>query len=195
MSDAATAAALLAVDPAGLGGAVLRAPAGEERDRWLALFRALLPEGAPWRRMPPSIQDDALLGGLDLPATLAARRPVHRAGLLAEAAAGAIAVPMAERLTRALAARLLKGQEEHGFALLALDEGRDDEAVPPAIADRLAFLLELREVPGPGAGAAAVAGARARLPGTVVPDEVMEAVLATASACGIASLRAPWLTL
>jgi glycerol-3-phosphate O-acyltransferase len=42
--EAATIAALLAVDPVGLGGVALRAPACAERDAWLALLRDLLRE-------------------------------------------------------------------------------------------------------------------------------------------------------
>ena len=69
--DATWAAALLAVDPEGLGGAVLRGRPGPERDSWLTLHRALLPAGMPERRLPPRIGDEALGGGLDLVATLA----------------------------------------------------------------------------------------------------------------------------
>ncbi|CAA9287954.1 MAG: hypothetical protein AVDCRST_MAG08-4389, partial [uncultured Acetobacteraceae bacterium] len=46
LSDAALAAALLAVDPRGTGASV-RAPPGPARDRWLALLRAGLPASAP----------------------------------------------------------------------------------------------------------------------------------------------------
>ena len=49
--DAATIAALFAVDPVGLGGVALRAPAGSLRDDWLALLRTLLPTGTPLRRV------------------------------------------------------------------------------------------------------------------------------------------------
>ncbi|NBT92994.1 MAG: hypothetical protein EBT37_10515 [Betaproteobacteria bacterium] len=72
--DAATIAALFAVDPAGLGGVALRAPACAERDAWLALLRTLLPAASPMRRVPLNTGDTALLGGLDLGATLQAGR-------------------------------------------------------------------------------------------------------------------------
>ena len=51
--DAATIAALFAVDPAGLGGVALRAPACAARDDWLALLRALLPIGCPLSPLDP----------------------------------------------------------------------------------------------------------------------------------------------
>ncbi|WP_027285628.1 magnesium chelatase subunit D [Rubritepida flocculans] len=192
-AEAALAACLLAVDPRGLGGAVLRARAGVERERWLALFRALLPKDTPWRRLPPSIGDEALLGGLDLAATLALGRPVRRPGLLEQAAGGVVLLPMAERLSRGLAARLAAGQEAHGLALLALDEGvQEEEAPPPGLLDRLAFLPELAEPPAAAPfDAAAVAAARRRLPSVAAEDAVIEAILATAAACGVAALRAP----
>ena len=76
--DAALAAALFAVDPQGLGGVALRAPAGAARDQWLALLKRLLPANTPLRRIPLNISDTALLGGLDLGATLQAGRPVSQ---------------------------------------------------------------------------------------------------------------------
>ena len=53
--DALTAAALLAVAPSRVGGVVLRARAGPVRDRVIQSVRALLPEGAPVRRVPRSM--------------------------------------------------------------------------------------------------------------------------------------------
>ena len=64
-ADAALAAALCAIDPAGLGGVALRARAGPVRDRWLELLRSHLPSGAPVRIIPLHISDGRLLGGLD----------------------------------------------------------------------------------------------------------------------------------
>ena len=96
-ADAALSAALFAIDPVGLGGVILRAPAGPARDGWLALLRGLLPQGTPWRRVPLRIDDTALLGGLDLGATLQAGRPVARQGVLAQADGGVVLLAMAER--------------------------------------------------------------------------------------------------
>ena len=76
--DAVLAAALLAVDPAGLGGVVLRAHVGPLRDEWLGILRDLLPEAAPVIRVPLSVTDDRLLGGLDLGAALCRAPPAAR---------------------------------------------------------------------------------------------------------------------
>ncbi len=190
------AACLLAVDPVGLGGAVLRSRPGLERDRWLAALRAMLPGDMPQRRLPPGIGDDALLGGLDLTATLARGRPVQAVGLLEATRAGVLVMPMAERLSRATAARLTAGQEAHGYAMVALDEGLEDEAPPAALTDRLAFQPDLSEAPAasPFTGGQ-VAAARDRLPRVSSDDALIEAILGTAMACGITSLRAPALAL
>ena len=113
-ADALLALRLLAQDPHGLGGIVVRAGPGPVRDAWIERLRdALGPERA-FRRMPPGIGDEGLLGGLDLAATLSAGRPVTRTGLLAAADGGVIVVPMAERLEPGTAARLA----------VALDTGR-----------------------------------------------------------------------
>ncbi|WP_349371853.1 magnesium chelatase subunit D [Salinarimonas sp.] len=213
---AARAAALVAVDPVGLGGAALRAGPGPVRDRWLALLRHLLPEGAPFRRAPAGIDDDRLLGGLDLVATLQAGRPVIGRGILAEADGGIVVLPMAERLPGPVAGRLagvLDGRavrlEREGLAatlethigVVALDEGHEEDERPPdAILDRLAFLIDLteisfRETGDPGLDPAAIAAARARLPDVSVSDARLEALCGAAASVAIASLRAPLLAL
>jgi hypothetical protein len=146
-AEAAQAAALLAIDPVGLGGAVLRAMPGPVRDAWLALLRGMLPPATPWRRVPLAVGDSRLLGGLDLTATLQAGRPVAERGLLAEADGGVLLLAMAERVTANTAAHLAAAldtgeavAERDGLALraparlavVALDEGLAPDEVPPA---------------------------------------------------------------
>ncbi|GEP00080.1 magnesium chelatase subunit D [Methylobacterium haplocladii] len=157
-TDALRVAALIATDPQACGGVLLRAGAGPVRDLWLTLLQAGLPPNTPIRRMPTSIADDRLLGGLDLAATLRAGRPVAQSGLLAEADGGIVVVPMAERLSAGTVARLcaaldsgsvslerdgLCGVQPARFGLILLDEGGEDEAVAEALADRLAFRVDL----------------------------------------------------
>jgi len=216
-ADAARAAALFALDPAGTGGVVLRALPGPARDRWLELLRAWLPAGAPLRRVPLHASDGRLLGGLDLAATLRAGRPVAERGLLAEADGGVVLLAMAERLEPAVAARLAlvldAGQvalERDGLArrssarigAVALDEGiGPDEGTPAALRDRLAFHLDLAPVRAgdalePDVDARepeALGAARARLPHVRAGDDVVEALCEAALALGIGSIRAPLL--
>jgi magnesium chelatase subunit D len=66
-------AVLFAIDPHGLGGVRVRAHAGPVRDAWLAMLKGLMGD-RPCLRVPQSVTDERLLGGLDLPATLAAGR-------------------------------------------------------------------------------------------------------------------------
>jgi magnesium chelatase subunit D len=214
--DATLAAALLAVDPGGLGGAVIRARPSPVRDRWLACLRALLPPGTGLRKLPASIGDERLLGGLDLAATLRAGRPVAERGLLAEADGGLVLVPMAERLTRAVAARLaavldrrevvaerdgLALRHETSIALVLFDEGAaEDEACPAALVERLALsarldAVALADAAHPELGPADIARARASLESVTAPAQAIEALCATAAAFGIGSLRAPLLAL
>ena len=197
-ADALTAAALLAVDPAGLGGALLRARAGPQRALWLAALRHSLPPGVPVRRVPLGIADDRLLGGLDLAATLQAGRPVAQRGVLAEADGGLLELAMAERLSAGTVARLaaaldtgqvrmerdgLTLQQPARLGLVALDEGvDDDECASPVLADRLAFHLVLDGLPGHGPGT------RSGAPAEHNPDS-LDALLAV-SAADVAAARA-----
>ena len=205
------AAALFAVDPVGLGGVVLRSPAGAARDHWLANLKAMLPPDAPWRRVPLHINDDRLLGGLDLAATLQAGRPIAQRGLLAEADGGIVLLAMAERLaasTAASVASVLDTQElvveRHGvgarsasrLGVIALDEGDDaDEQMPPRLRDRLAFHLALAASPeSTGLWTRDdLAAARLRFAAVRIDDAVVEGLCAASLALGIDSIRAPML--
>jgi magnesium chelatase subunit D len=210
--DAVLAAAFAAIDPAGCGGVVVRASAGPVRDRWLALLRSYLPEGAPNRRVPAHVHDDRLLGGLDLVATLRAGRPVAERGLLAEAHGGAVIVAGAERVGSLVAARFAAAcdtgevaLERDGvtlrmparFLLVALDEGiAEDERPPTVLRERLAFHVTLEAVGLRDSAKSVVdprdlAEARGLLPRVTIADEFVQALCATGIALGVASLRAP----
>lgn len=186
---------LLAVDPAGLGGMWLRARAGPVRDR-LTDGLAVLP--LPPVRLHPAVGDEALFGGLDLAATLAEGRPVTRAGLLA--APAALVLPMAERAGPGLAARLAMALDgRSGHALVAIDEGAcPEEALAPALADRLALHVELDGLAWGDTDApdlASLGPARARLAATALPPGAAGDLSRVALALGIDSLRAPLLAL
>ncbi|XBQ16967.1 MAG: magnesium chelatase subunit D [Oceanicaulis sp.] len=202
-AQARLAAALLAIDP-GLGGAVLTARAGPARDAWLDYFRSLLNDDTPWRRIPASVNDEALLGGIDLTATLKAGKPVRRAGLLEQIGRYGVGVlAMAERAEAGLAGRLAAALEGAAPPLIvALDESADpDEAPPAALAERLALQIDLSEVSlgeldaaGPGPEIEDVAMAQVRLP-HILNGEAGRALTETAAALGIVSLRAPLMAL
>ncbi|MFN9807856.1 MAG: magnesium chelatase subunit D [Betaproteobacteria bacterium] len=214
-SEALLAAALIAVDPVGLGGACVRAGAGPLRERWLDELRRLTAP-QPLRRMPLHIHDSRWLGGLDLAATLRAGRPVAERGLLADSDGALLLIPMAERLAPDVAARIaavmdagavrlerdgVALQAPARFGVIALDEGVDDEGAPPAaLLDRLALRVDLNGLSLRTADAGVVTpeqvqAARLRLPRVRATDAQLEALCAVAFALGVASLRAPWLAL
>ncbi len=209
-------AVLFALDPVGTGGVRLRAGAGPVRDIWLTLLRNLLGV-ASLRRMPLSITDERLLGGLDLPATLASGRPVLQKGLLAECDGSVLLLAMAERLPTATAARLcavmdagevrlerdgLTVQSPTRFGVVALDEGcTDDETIVIALRDRLAFDLDLSMVSPRTASAEDfsaqwiantldIIATRKRLASIHASDEMIAAICGTALALGVDSSRA-----
>ena len=209
---ARAALAAFAVDPAGLGGVVLHGRASPARDRWLAELRAALPNVVKMRRVPVTVGDDRLLGGLDLVATLKAGRSVLQHGLLAELDGGVAVFPMAERMPRATAQRIatvldtgsVQIEREGMSAILPartgvvlLDESLEpDESAPVALRDRVAFWLECD---GDDRGTAAeacttadeVALARRRLPSVVLDDASLQALTGAAAAFGVPGIRAP----
>ncbi|WP_223300115.1 magnesium chelatase subunit D [Methyloversatilis sp. RAC08] len=207
---AALACALCAVDPVGTGGVRLHAQAGPVRDAWLAQLRDMLPPGTPMRRVPFNVTDGRLLGGLDLTATLRAGRPVAERGLLVDAHGGFVLLAMAERLPPGTAARVTAVMDAGevalardgialtsaaAFAVIALDEGLEDEPLSTALCDRLAFHLDLDGLRAQTCtllpvSAADIEQARARLPVVIVPPGATEALAATALALGVTSMRA-----
>jgi len=214
-ADATLAAALIAIDPAGLRGACIRAGHGLARDRWLELLREWLPVDKPIRRVPLHIGDERLLGGLDMAATLGAGRAIAQRGVLADADGGFVVLPMAERFgvsTLAHIAAVLDTDtvvlERNGLAsrtptrigVIALDEaGDDEEPVRASLIDRLPFLIDLsglraKHIAVTGIAADAVDQARARL-AQIRGDDTCEAICSVAMKLGVGSVRASLMAL
>lgn len=206
----ALAAAIVAVDPIGTRGAVIKARAGGLRDRWMELLVRLLPSDSRLRHLPLNCPDERLLGGLDLVATLAAGRPISEPGILSQVDGGLIVLPMAERMSALSAARITSAidrqellLERDGFAarfpsrfgLVVFDEAHGVEERPPAaILDRVACHLSLD-----GCTAADLVSsyepsdvrqARDQMAGVVISDAIVEALCAAAVAVGALSLNA-----
>jgi magnesium chelatase subunit D len=209
--EAVLAAAVLAVHPAAIGGIRVIAHAGPVLERFVTFVTSLLPGDAPVRRLPPGVDDDRMMGGLDLTATLAARRQIMQRGLLAETHGGLLVIPMAERLEPRAAALIatvlddgLVRMEREGvsaiadarFGVLALDEGLEDEAMPQSLSVRLGLTVSLHgirthEAVGGERMVAKVAAARGRVSHIRASDEMVTLVTETAAAMGIPSLRPP----
>ena len=208
---AALAAAAFALDPQG-AGIVVRGGPGSARDAWLSQLREALPAEAPLRRIPATIADDRLLGGLDIAATLRAGRPVAEMGVIAQADGGVLVLSMAERVSARAASRLgaaldtnVVRMERDGFSmeaparvgLVALDESSgDNEGLPAALFDRCAYVIDLtavgwRDTEPSRYSVADFKTARARLREVIVPTPLVEALVAAAQQLGVHSLRAP----
>ena len=173
---------MVAADPQGLGGILLRSRAGPVRDAFLAL----LPDSA--RRLHPNIQDDQLFGGIDINATLASGTVVMEPGLAAHK--GLLVLSMAERATASLAGRLARLMDRADAPpLIALDEGIDDEATPLTITDRLAFHLDLSELTHRDLARIDVQDPQPLAPARLT-DADIEQIANVAEAFGVQSLRA-----
>ncbi|MEM8983283.1 MAG: magnesium chelatase subunit D [Pseudomonadota bacterium] len=209
--SAVLAATLLCAAPVELGGIVLAGMGGPGRD-WLQTQLAReLGNSSSAIRLPPGTDIDALLGGLDLAATLAAGRPVAQLGLLARADGGVLIVPMAERMTEDTVATLVAAldlgsvsvqrdglAEQHcsRFSVIALDESLgDDESLAASLADRLALRVdaaELRpiELARFWPSAKSLSAARAWQQSVTLTDDDRRTLCALAMAFGIGSARA-----
>ena len=188
---------LLAVDPAGLRGMVLRARVGPVRQTFEQVFDRL---PGLQSRIHTDLSDTQLFGGPNIAATLAEGRLVMDRGLAANPST--LILPMAERCPPGLAARLGQLLDlRTGHGLILLDEGLDeDEKAPKGLADRLAFHVDLDDtgyrsarvlLPAPGD----LDAARAHLPQVTATTDDITALVALAARFGIDSLRAPYLAL
>ncbi|MDJ0940884.1 MAG: magnesium chelatase subunit D [Woeseiaceae bacterium] len=210
-SDAALVGLLFAVDPHGLGGVMLSGMPGPVRRAWLDRVRALLPESAPWLKVPVNVSDDRLLGGLDFAATVGTGKPVFATGLIEAADGGVLVLSMAERLQESASAVIgsaldlgevrierdgLARVTETRFGIVALDESiEDDERVPEGLSDRLAFQLrldqvELSQMSFGSWTADAILDARRRYLRARIKPGTIAALCGSAAAFGIPSLRA-----
>ncbi len=204
---AALAAALVALDPVAFGGVVVRSTRADRAAAWIAQLTALRPERSPIGRLPISIGDDRLLGGLDLAMTLAMGRPVAERGLLARHDGGLLVLPCAERASATLIARLTAALDTHvavprgPFAgepadarvgLIALDESEpEDEPIHPALADRLAFHLTLdTDDAEPFLTHEEIDTAASRWHAVDIAHTQVATLVATAELLGVSSVRA-----
>ena len=213
-ADAALAALVFAVDPHGCGGVCLRGLPGTARDSFVNFLRDALPDKTPMRRLPLSVSEQRLLGGLDLSATLRAGRPIAETGVLAEADGGVLLLPMAERIDprnlNHLATTLDTGEVVTArdgvsqtlsarLGMIAFDEGLEEgEGLDAKLLDRFAFhidLTDLRAIDPEGLNLSVVPNAAARLPAMQTGDDILAALCSTALALGVMSVRACLLAL
>ncbi len=156
-ADAEWAAALIALTGETIGGVHLRSPPGPVRDYWLERVKQLSKQD-PIRKIPANIPEGRLLGGIDLGATLQYGRPIAETGMLGECHGHIVIAAMAERLPRNTVHHLCTALD-HGaitlardgieaetpalIALIATDEGTEDESAHAALIDRLGIALDM----------------------------------------------------
>jgi magnesium chelatase subunit D len=186
LEDALIAARLFATAPKVFGGIVLRG-SSPARD---ALVEALAGE-LPLRRMPGHVDDERLLGGIDIAASLAAGRPITQKGLIEEAQGGALIIPMAERMDTSVAGRLMQALDDGKAALVMLDDSREaDDAPPTSLMERAAFRCDLsasRQWQGVALPPAPQGGWHAVTP---LADTQLRALATTAVLLGVDDVRA-----
>jgi len=187
-------ARLLASDPSGLGGVVLRGPAGPVRESWIAMFRRFLPDSKPFIKVPHHVANDRLIGGLDVAATLSSGKAIAERGLFSQVHGGALHLLSSERFALDKASYLaaaLDNAGSNGFGIVACDEGFDDEEQTPSIlTERMTFRINLNAcVAFDEIEADDVSGIAARASHLPVPDELLQALSGTAVRLGILSLR------
>ena len=211
--DAQFALMALQIDPVRLGGIWLRAGHGPVRDSWLQRLQAV---DLPLLKVPNQVDDERLLGGIDLAQTLQSSRLVQQAGLLAQAHGGTLVLPMAERLPVHTVAHIAQAQDrgmvhardaqmdsESRFGIVALDESEEDESgIAPRLSDRLGIWLDLHgncladtQDKLEPLSKRELAEARALLPRIETTLEHAQALCQTAMALGVDSLRAPLMAL
>ena len=209
--DAQTTAALLAIDPHGLGGICVKSQFGPIRDAWFTFMQTQIAPSAHFQKIPIQIQDEQLLGGLDLEATLSYGKPIYSSGLLAKSHGGFIVLPMAERISPHTIAHIMqvldRGEVRHPqqtaelapclFGMIALDEGiGPDESIHPRLAEHMAFEVRLDHLSQNDCKdsleitPAVIAEAKKRLPEIECDASFIESLMQSAAAFGVDSIRA-----
>jgi magnesium chelatase subunit D len=185
LADAVLAARLFVLAPQLFKGLVLRG-SSPARDALVAA----LGEALHLRRLPGHVDDERLLGGIDLAASLSAGRPIRQTGLIEEAAGGALIAGMAERMDTSIAGRLAQALDEGTAALVLLDDATEPEEAPPAsLTERLAFACDFSTSRAwRGVELAPAKGALADV--APLDDAALKALAATAHALGVDSIRA-----
>jgi len=204
---------LLQIDPVALGGIWLKAGFGPVRQTWLTQLQAL---GLNVHRMPHHIDQERMLGGIDLSVTLAQGRVIEQVGLLAQADQGLVIVAMSEKLAPHTLAMLVQSQDlgeiqalEKGkthpcrFGIVALDEAQADEpGVAAKLKERLALWIDIDAIDLATSqdkiaplSVSELIQVRQSLAHITPTEEQMRALCEVCLALGIESLRAPLLAL
>lgn len=184
-------AALLAVDPVGLGGVWLRARHGPRRQALADALQRI--EGTHCRVMPEAGETE-VFGGIDLTQSLFQGKLSRTEGVLGRS--DVVWLSRAERLEHQRAARIAAAMESGscGIVILCDEAAEDDERPAASLIDRLAFFLCDMTVGDDDIAMdtthASIGAARKRLTGVTVPDDLLTEAVQTTSALGCVGSRA-----
>ena len=148
LNDAVLSAAIAALTNSAV---LLKGSASPLRDEWLSLLqqaRQLTSQDSLVLRIPANVEQERLLGGLDLSATLGTGKPVYLPGLLNTDSHQIICLAMAERWEIGSIMLLTQAMDKRSLAhsvIVAQDESQtnDDLHIASALYNRLGLLVPL----------------------------------------------------
>jgi magnesium chelatase subunit D len=202
--DSLLAAACMAVAPQAVKGIQIRATAGPLRDFWLGYYTKLV--RAPVQKIPCTVDEERLLGGIDIAASLTLGKPTKQAGLLHSSKNQTLILAMAERLQQRSAALIAQALEVESFGAIAFDESaNDDEAIAICLYEKLPVILTLGGINRIDYEAISLGGdsdandlplaaidiARLAYQQVTYDEADLSALCSTAIALGVDSMRAP----
>ena len=209
-TDALLGASLFAIAPLVFQGVHLRSRPGPAQEVWLDYLRSIISLDTSFRRLPASVSEERLLGGMDLAATLSLGKLVHRDGILAECDGDVVITPMADRmdlntvctLASAFDMKQVRIEKESAsatlpasFALIAIDEhDENDNKIHPILYDRLSICLDLEgfslnDLSIEGFSAEQIESARRVYPSVKIKEASQEVIVGLGLRMGLVSLR------
>ena len=182
----------------------VRAQAGPVIDAWLARFKALLPE-MKMSRLQSVMGFADLLGGLDLPATLATGRRVYEPGLISKCNEGLLVVPLVTPMASEMASGLgsildsgmvaatdpsAESNRKLNLGLVIVDQGElGEDFLPNSLRDRLLFQLDLTNVSFGDVSCASHFESPSAIKPALYDVSLLEELCAVSMSLGLTSLR------
>ena len=206
---ALVALAVYATAPHALGGIAVRSAPGPIRDSLLEELGTLL-DPATIKRVPSTVAESRLIGGIDLTRTLATNTLCWEQGLVNQCHGGTLVLSMAERAERRVIAHLcscldrgeilvaregMTREADAAFGLVALDEGAEEEQPQAALLERLGLAIELdgisvRDLALCPWSAADIADARSRWRSVELGEAALSTIAVASIQLGVHSPRA-----
>ena len=196
--DALLIAQLLSVDPHGFGGVWVKSSASDVRNRWWQFTQELFGKSRIVT-VPSSVDDEALLGGIDLSKTLEHGSPVYQLGILENQQIRLLKLTMAERLRSASVSYITQSFDasSSNYGMAVFDESTPDEAgVAQKILDRCAFQIRFDGLsffvidPIEANTLPSIEKIQQDYQQLVIATETIESIVRTGLAFGITSIRA-----